>query len=335
MPPDNWCGYSWTRRSGEGMPTRSSISIARSAAARCESLRCKATASAIWAPTVCTGLSEVIGSWKIMAISAPRRARISSVSSLTRSLPSKRMRPAAISPGCSISRMMLSAVTLLPHPDSPTRPMIWPGWIANDTPSTARASPARVRKWVARSSTRSNADPPPRPSPARGEGDSEGEGGSAVADTRIQEGVRDVHHDVRRDDQERAKEHGAHHERNVQGEDGIDRLLADAGPREHGFDHDHTSEKVAEIHPELADDHGQRVGDGGFLDELALGQSLGPGGAQVVALQDVQQAGAQEPRVIGGAPQAQVQGRQQEKLGSSAAIAADREYGEQDAEHKE
>src|SRR2546421_4993863 len=129
-----------------------------------------------------------------MAISAPRMARIASVSSLTRSFPSKMMRPAAISPGCSTSRMMLSAVTLLPHPDSPTRPMIWPGRMANETPSTARASPLRVRKCVVSASTLS-----------RGEGD------LGVADTRIQEGIGDVHHHVGGDDQERAKEYGAHH----------------------------------------------------------------------------------------------------------------------------
>src|SRR2546421_5154003 len=174
-----------------------------------------------------------------MAISAPRMARIASVSSLTRSFPSKTMRPAAISPGCSINRMMLSAVTLLPHPDSPTRPMIWPGWIVKDTPSTARASPLRVRKCVVRPSMRSK-----------------GEGNLGVADTRIQEGIGNVHHHVGGDDQERAKEHGAHHERNVQGEDGVDRLLADAGPGEDGFDHDDAGEEVAEVHPELADDDG-------------------------------------------------------------------------------
>ena len=31
----------------------------------------------IWKPTVNTGFSAVIGSWKIIAISAPRMARIS------------------------------------------------------------------------------------------------------------------------------------------------------------------------------------------------------------------------------------------------------------------
>src|SRR4029077_18295085 len=163
-------------------------------------------------------------------------ARISSVSSLTRSFPSKTMLPAAISPGCSISRMMLSAVTLFPHPDSPTRPMIWPGSIENETPSTARASPARVRKCVVSPSTRSRL---------------------VVADTRIEEGIGNVHHDIRRHDEKRAKQDRAHDERNVERKDGVDRLLADAGPGEHGFDHDHAGEEVAEIHPELAHDDGQ------------------------------------------------------------------------------
>ena len=34
MPPDSSCGYCLTRRSGDGMPTRRSISIARSHASR-------------------------------------------------------------------------------------------------------------------------------------------------------------------------------------------------------------------------------------------------------------------------------------------------------------
>ena len=33
---------------------------------------CRASTSPIWAPTVCSGLSAVIGSWKIIAISPPR-----------------------------------------------------------------------------------------------------------------------------------------------------------------------------------------------------------------------------------------------------------------------
>jgi hypothetical protein len=39
---------------------------------------------------------------------------------------------------------MESAVTLLPHPDSPTTPTVSPAFTRNDTPSTARATPVSV-----------------------------------------------------------------------------------------------------------------------------------------------------------------------------------------------
>ena len=50
------------------MRTRRSISIARCARLAPASLAVAQDASAIWSPTVKAGLSEVIGSWKIMAI---------------------------------------------------------------------------------------------------------------------------------------------------------------------------------------------------------------------------------------------------------------------------
>jgi hypothetical protein len=39
-----------------------------------DSPRCGRSTSPIWRPTGSTGLSEVIGSWKIMAMSRPRRS---------------------------------------------------------------------------------------------------------------------------------------------------------------------------------------------------------------------------------------------------------------------
>ena len=63
---------------GSAILTRLSISIARSRASRRLAPWCSRTVSAIWSPTVMTGLSEVIGSWKIIEISLPRMRRISS-----------------------------------------------------------------------------------------------------------------------------------------------------------------------------------------------------------------------------------------------------------------
>ena len=76
MPPESWCGYSFTRRSALGMCTSFSISTVLSMASRRPSPSCRRMASAICSPHVNTGLSEVIGSWKIIEISLPRILRI-------------------------------------------------------------------------------------------------------------------------------------------------------------------------------------------------------------------------------------------------------------------
>ena len=61
-----------------------------------------------------------------MAISPPRTARISSSLFLVRSSPSKRISPASIRPGGSISRRIEKPITDFPPPDSPTRPTTSP-----------------------------------------------------------------------------------------------------------------------------------------------------------------------------------------------------------------
>src|SRR5262245_18628353 len=61
--------------------------------------------------------------------------------------------------------MMDRAVTLFPHPDSPTSAKVSPSAMSKETPSTARAGPSLVWKYVFRSHTRSSIDslgPQPR-----------------------------------------------------------------------------------------------------------------------------------------------------------------------------
>ncbi len=88
MPPESWCGYSFTRRSGLGMWTILSISTVLSIAARRPRPSCRRMASAICSPIVKTGFSEVIGSWKTIEISLPRTFRIWAGGKVTRSRPS-------------------------------------------------------------------------------------------------------------------------------------------------------------------------------------------------------------------------------------------------------
>ena len=108
--------------------------------------RCSRIASVSWAPTVITGLSDVIGSWKIIAISPPRMLRI-----ILSDLRVNSDRPRRISPevtrsdALGKSPMMASEVTDLPEPDSPARHSVSPAARSKDTRSRMRFRPVGVR----------------------------------------------------------------------------------------------------------------------------------------------------------------------------------------------
>jgi hypothetical protein len=91
-----------------------------------------------------TGLRLVMGSWKIMEISAPRSLRRLSSSSLARSWSLKSTLPALISPFGGSRRSSALATVLLPQPDSPTMPTIWPGLTSKLTSRSAVRMPSRV-----------------------------------------------------------------------------------------------------------------------------------------------------------------------------------------------
>ena len=87
MPPESWWGYSFTRWAGSGMPTERSRAIAVSLASPLSMSRWWRSDSVIWLPTFITGLSEVIGSWKTMAISVPQSLASPSARSRRRRCP--------------------------------------------------------------------------------------------------------------------------------------------------------------------------------------------------------------------------------------------------------
>jgi hypothetical protein len=143
IPPENWCGYCLTRSSGFGMPTSVKSSTARSFALCPESPRCFCRLSVIWRPTLIVGSSEVIGSWKTIAIFDPRIVCIRCSESLRRSCPSKIASPPLIKVFASgRRRIRLLAVTVLPEPDSPTMARVSPRLRSKETPRTAWTSPA-------------------------------------------------------------------------------------------------------------------------------------------------------------------------------------------------
>src|SRR5580658_1205967 len=95
-----------------------------------------------------TGFSEVIGSWKIIAMRAPRISRIAGSGSLSRSCPSNKISPLVMRADSGSRRMIESTLAVLPEPDSPTRPISLPASTLKLTPSTARTSPPSVKNEV-------------------------------------------------------------------------------------------------------------------------------------------------------------------------------------------
>ena len=140
------------------MPTRPSSSTARARAWASVMPRWIVSGSAICRPMVSTGFRLVIGSWKTIAMSRPRSARISDSGRHSRSRPPNRTRPPATRPaGRASRRMTASAETDLPQPDSPTMAMVSPALTVQLTPPTAWTMPRPVRNSTWRSSTESRA----------------------------------------------------------------------------------------------------------------------------------------------------------------------------------
>ena len=91
------------------------------------------------------GFRDVIGSWKIIAMSFPRTSSSWRSPSVVSSCPSKTTEPSTIfAGGLGIRPMIESAVTDFPQPDSPTMPSVLPSATEKETPSTAWTAPSRV-----------------------------------------------------------------------------------------------------------------------------------------------------------------------------------------------
>src|SRR5690606_21239515 len=98
MPPDSWWAYSFSRRSGSGMPTLSSMTRACSMASDLFASLGRMITSATWMPRGTTGFSDDSGSWKIIARSRPRRSRSSSPDMVSSCSPANVALPSTLLP---------------------------------------------------------------------------------------------------------------------------------------------------------------------------------------------------------------------------------------------
>ena len=105
------------------MPTAFISSSARAPACFFVTSRWSMIASTSCRPIEWTGFSDVIGSWKIIAMSLPRTSRRRFELAVTRSSPLKSASPLTIA-DFGLRPMIVRQLTDLPLPDSPTMPSV-------------------------------------------------------------------------------------------------------------------------------------------------------------------------------------------------------------------
>src|SRR5215469_9208918 len=103
-----------------------------------------------------SGFSDAIGSCRIIAICRPRIRRISRGRLWVSSSPANSMPPPTMRAADGSRPTIDRQVVVLPHPDSPTRPIVSPSLSVKLTWSTAFTTrePPNEKYWVCRSHTR-------------------------------------------------------------------------------------------------------------------------------------------------------------------------------------
>src|SRR5689334_12045316 len=230
------------------MPTRASMSMARS----------RATflftpgwwtwyASTICDPTVKYGCMALSGSWKIIAILPPRSLRTCSSVAVTSSWSSSQISPvtlALLRVRCRPSSA--SDVTLLPEPDSPTMPSVWPFSSEKVEPVTAWTMPSSVSNRTLRSLTSRN---------GRGAGEAiVNVVSSAQPHARVDDAVQQVDDQVHDDDEAGGEQGHAQDHRQVAGANRAEREVAEAAQVVDRLGEDGAAEECAEVQ---AEDGGQ------------------------------------------------------------------------------
>ena len=171
-----------------------------------------------------------MGSWKIIATSLPRTARMALSSSARISISGppgllNLMDPSSmLPPPRPTRRIMDSEVTDFPEPDSPTTPSVLPEGMENDTSSTLRTIPLGVANEVLRPFTSSSGIA----------------AGSVIASTpahaRIDIAIENVDQQIDADIDYGAEHDECLHHRIVLAQDPIDHQSADPRPDENPLD---------------------------------------------------------------------------------------------------
>src|SRR5436190_5348383 len=225
-------------------------------------------------PIEWTGFSEVIGSWKIIAMSLPRMSRSRRAPVVSRFSPLKSASPLVIVFLRSFRPMIVRQVTLLPEPDSPTMPSVLPFSTLKLTPSTALTIPSSVWKYVFRSLTSRRATFTPPFDRRRAP--------SGQPDSWVDPGVEEVDQQVEHDDRDGSEDNHPHDDRQVGLSDRANQELAEPRQVVDRLREDRAAQADPDVHAEHRHDRQQGVAENVRADHARLGRARRARGTHVV-----------------------------------------------------
>src|SRR6266403_1681978 len=125
----------------------------------------------------------------------------------------------------------------------------------------------------------------------------------SVADTRVQKRIGEVDEEIEADDHRRDDQVHRLHDRVVELVEGLEEEEPHAGEPEDRLDDHGAADVERHLQPDQADDRDQRVLERVTQDDRPLAEPLGPGGADVLLAQHVEQRGAHDAHDGPGARQ--------------------------------
>ena len=142
MPPDSSAGIWWKTSSGLRRPTAVNSSSVLAWAARRASFCLTRSTSASWLPTVSDGVRYEEGSWKTAPMPVPCSRCQPRGDNWVTSCRSNEIVPRSMPQPFGSTPRAARQVSVLPLPDSPTRPTISPVCTDSEMPRTAVAAPS-------------------------------------------------------------------------------------------------------------------------------------------------------------------------------------------------
>src|SRR5262249_19646197 len=114
---------------------------------------------------------------------------------------------------------------------------------------------------------------------------------------RVNPAIKEIHAEIGGDDHDSRKNHGPHDHRHIEIEHALNCKATNTWESKNVFGKHHTTKQGGGVHSEHGDNRNQGVAQAMFEEHIKFWHALGPGGADIGAVQNLDHAGVDEAGV--------------------------------------